>query len=76
VENTPMRITLNCSLFLEEVLSKVNHQPRVTQQIKTKRSNSRDDEEKNYPQGNLENPNKLTVKKKRTNSQQSRNKRT
>jgi hypothetical protein len=71
-----MKITLNCSLFLEEVFSKVNHQPRVTQQIKTQRSNSRDDEEKNYPQGNLENPNKLTVKKKRTNSQQSRNKRT
>jgi hypothetical protein len=42
----------------------------VTQQRKTQSSNSGDDEEKNPPQGNLENPHKLKVKRKRTNSQQ------
>jgi hypothetical protein len=33
-------------------------------------NNSGDDEERNPPKGNLENPHKLQVKIKRTNSQQ------
>jgi hypothetical protein len=52
------------------VLPKVNHQPRAAQQRKTLSNNSGDDEERNPLRGNLENPHKLKVKRKRTNSQQ------
>jgi hypothetical protein len=52
------------------VLPKINSQSTTTQQRKSSNNNSGDDGEKNPPQGNLENPHKLKVKRKRTNSQQ------
>jgi hypothetical protein len=42
----------------------------VTQQRKPSNNTSGDDGEKNPPQGNLENPHKLKVKRKIINSQQ------
>jgi hypothetical protein len=52
------------------VLPKTNPHPRTSQQIKIQSNNLADDEERNSPQGNLENPHKLKIKRKRTNSQQ------
>jgi hypothetical protein len=52
------------------VLPKINPQPETSQQRKIQSNNSGDDEERNPPQGNLENPHKLKIKRKRTNSQQ------
>ena len=42
----------------------------MTQQRKAQSSNLGDDEGKNPPHGNLENPHKLKVKRKRNNSRQ------
>ena len=42
----------------------------MAQPRKTPSNNSGDDGESNYPQGSLENPHKLQVKRKRVNSQQ------
>jgi hypothetical protein len=51
-------------------LPKENPQPGTSHTRKIQSNNSRDDEERNPPKGNLENPHKLKVKRKRTNSQQ------
>jgi hypothetical protein len=51
-------------------LPKANPQPGTYHTRKMHSNNSEDDEERNPPKGNLENPHKLKVKRKRTNSQQ------
>jgi hypothetical protein len=51
-------------------LPKENPQPGTSHTRKMHSNNSGDDEERNPPKGNLENPHKLKVKRKRTNSQQ------
>jgi hypothetical protein len=50
-------------------LPKENPQPGTSHTRKMHSNNSGDDEERNPPKGNLENPHKLKVKRKRTNSQ-------
>jgi hypothetical protein len=52
------------------VLPKVNSQSVASQQRKSSTNNSDDGGEKNPPQGKLENPHKLKVKRKINNSQQ------
>jgi hypothetical protein len=51
-------------------LPKTNPQPGTSHTRKIQSNNSGDDEERNPPKGNLENPHKLKIKRKRTNSQQ------
>jgi len=53
-------------------LPKTNIHPETSQSIKLLTNESGDDEERNCPQGNLEHPHKLKIKRKRTNSQQER----
>jgi hypothetical protein len=57
--------------YLNQILS-----PVVAQQRKPTNNNSGDDGERNPPQGSLENPHKLKVKRKRINSQQGGEKKT
>jgi hypothetical protein len=51
-------------------LPKENPQPGTSHARKIQSTNSGDDEDRNPPKGNLENPHKLKVKIKRTSSQQ------
>jgi hypothetical protein len=52
------------------IFPKVNAQSTTTQQRKPSSNNSGDEGERNSPQGSLEKPHKLTVKRKRVDSQQ------
>jgi hypothetical protein len=50
-------------------LPKENPKLRISHARKIQSTNSMDDEDMNPPKGNLENPHKLKVKRKRTSSQ-------
>jgi hypothetical protein len=65
-----MKKVLNLPFLTKNGLPKKNFQSKTSQQKKYSTNNSGDGGDRNPPQGKLEKPHKLQVKRKRTNSQQ------